>query len=97
MERFSNILATYEDNVLSFEQFKGILQYTYGDMELATAVATQIVSSQLKATEEEFRVSTPVIFNGVNYSFADAKVMLEAMIEGSDLQDKDEVKESFKA
>lgn len=66
-------------------------------MELATAVATQIVSSQLKATEEEFRVSTPVVFNDVNYSFSDAKVMIEAMFAGSDIQDKDMVKEKFKA
>lgn len=66
-------------------------------MELATAVATQIVSSQLKATEEEFRVSTPVVINAIDYSFEDARVMLDAMFAGTDIQDKDRVREAFRA
>ncbi len=79
--------------MLSFDQFKAIREYAQGDLELATAIATQIVSSQLKATEEEFTVSTPVVFNDVNYSFEDARVMFEAMFAGTDFQERDRVME----
>ena len=50
---------------------------TMGDFDLATQITTEIVNSQIKATEEEFRIAQPFKFNGVSYTFDGAKELIQ--------------------
>ncbi len=78
LNRVNEIIATYEDNVVSFDSFKGILVLSSGDFDLSTQITSHIVSSQVKATQEEFEKSRPFLISGAYYTFDETKSKIES-------------------